>query len=194
MDKARFLLGRGELLTETIPPPKKGGKTKEVYTFKEALKSIRPKIIQAAEYFDQLDSSLCPGDYAVGRFILNPAYIAKSYFPSRLFQRIDLIPLGSKNVRITPRKWARKAKPVESLTTAILVAGTRSVFRNLPKLLDYWRDDSSEAKESARIEDISAYKPEEKFKTETLRETNYFASPALLVGWQRRVELDPAKA
>jgi len=164
MSKARFLLGRGELLTETIPPPKRGGKAKEVYTFEEAVQAARPRIIQASEYFDQLESSLCPDDYVVGQFVLNPAYIAKSYFPSRLFRTIDLVPLGSKNVSITPRKWARKVKPVECLTTEIFVAGKRGVFRNLPGLLSEWRGETIEAKEFARLENFSAYKAEEKYK------------------------------
>lgn len=174
MAKARFLLGRGELLTETIPPPKMGGKKKEIYAFKEALRAARPRLAQASEYFDELDNILCPDDYAVGQFILNPAYIAKSYFPSRFFRAADLVPLGSKNVRNTPRKWAKKGAPIEGLTTSIFVAGQRSTFRNLPAMLERWIDDSTEAREFARLEDFTAYRRDEKLKNDPKRETEHF--------------------
>lgn len=174
MTQTNFLIGRGEMLTHPIPAPKRGGGSAPVYSFEYAKAKLTPQFDAAAKQMDELDSSAYPADYAVARLVLNPSYIARSYFPGRLLRESKLQSVGSRTVKITPEKWARKIAPFNTSTTEIFVAGKRSAFRNLSKLVAELEPGSQEAEELARIELFAAVDPEDRIIDFGTEKTRFF--------------------
>lgn len=80
MAKTNFLIGRGELLTNDIPGPKRHQKKAEVYSLCESKQRLLPQIASAIKNFAELPNQACPDDYAVAKLTLNPSYIARSFF------------------------------------------------------------------------------------------------------------------
>ena len=116
----RFIIGRGEVLTYEIPPPKSGGAKVHPYSLAEAKTALIPLIQEMAAQVQALPTQACPGGLAVAKMTLHPAYIAKSFFPTGLLRGAGLISVGSRTVRVAPRKDTRKrllsnAKPHKSL-------------------------------------------------------------------------------
>ena len=162
MASNNFLIGRGELLTDYIKGPKRGGEKAAVYSYGEALRRLGPKLTETSHALDKLPAEACPGDYAVAKLTLNPSYIAKSYFPSSLLRTASLTSVGSRNRRITPEKWSKKGPPQECVTTEVFVAGQRSAFRALPGLVPQLIPAEPDANQLTRIETVEAFEPAEK--------------------------------
>src|SRR5690606_41221864 len=68
-----------------------------------------------------LSTTACPDDFAVARLMMNPSFIARSYFPTRLLRAVGLESVGSRTVKVTPEAWTKKGPPEESATTEIFV-------------------------------------------------------------------------
>ena len=75
--------------------------------------------------------------------MLNPEYIAKSYYPERVLKYYGLKAVGSKLTLVTPEKRSRDRVPEEAPTTNLFVAGATSNFRRL--LADIERGSIEEA-------------------------------------------------
>lgn len=174
MAQTNFLIGRGEMLTHAIPAPKRGGDSAQVYSFEYAKAKLSAQFDAAAKEIDSLDGSAYPNDYAVARMVLNPSYIARSYFPGKLLRESKLQSVGSRTVKITPDKWARKTPPVKTSSTEIFVAGKRSAFRNLSNLVKELDPNSLEAEELARIELFAAVNPKDRIIDLGSEKTRYF--------------------
>lgn len=169
-----FLIGRGELLASAVAGPRRGMDKSEVYTFAEAKQRLSPQISQATTELEQLPADACPNDYVVASLILNPSYIARSFFPDTLLRENNLQSVGSKTVKIKPDGWKRKAEVTEFPTTQIFVAGKRSSFRNILPWVESLENDSDEAIDFARIEAFSSYKPKERIVPFTKKEAGEF--------------------
>lgn len=153
---SKFLIGKGELLTYPIKAPSRHNPGKaHPYSLAEAKGWLLPELAAANEYFATLDSNEAPGDIAVAKLTLHPAYIAKSYFPSALLGQTGLVTVGSKTVRVMPRKRTSTRMPDSIDTTQLLVAGRRSSLRNLQRFADNLIEGTKEAIEFAEIEEIA---------------------------------------
>ncbi|MDB5977360.1 MAG: hypothetical protein JWR07_4120 [Nevskia sp.] len=182
MATTNFLIGRGELLTDYIAGPRRGGEKAAVYSYAEAAKRLAPRFTQTAQVLDALPADACPGDYAVAKLTLNPAYIAKSYFPSSLLRTASLVSVGNRNRRIKPEKWSKKkTEPQECVTTEIFVAGHRSAFRLLPALAQQLDADGEDAKQLARVETFEAFAPAEKIRQSDAAQTEFFEAALHLI-------------
>ncbi|NSZ87082.1 S8 family peptidase (plasmid) [Agrobacterium tumefaciens] len=159
-----FLIGRGELLTHQVPPPRRKPSERSVYTLNEARQSLVPQFTQAMEVFDRTPAAALPKDIAVGKVLINPSFIARSYFPSSLLKEAGLEAVGSRTVHVTPKRWARQGMPEKVPTTELFVAGRRKSFRSLPELARSLGDDEQAALDLTHIEAFSATDPEEKVK------------------------------
>lgn len=157
MSQTNFLIGRGELLTSDIKGPRRNPDKSEVYTLHQALGRLQPEAAETAKALDKLPDIACPHDFGVARLIMNPSYIARSYFPAYLLRATGLESLGSKQICITPESWKRKGEPRECATTEIFVAGKRQAFRSLGGWMDGLEEDSDEALDLRRIEHISVF-------------------------------------
>lgn len=154
---AKFLIGRGELLTYPIQAPKrKPGKT-DVYSLAEAQQALLPEIAMANSFFDHLPNEAKPGGYVVAKMLLHPAYIAKSFFPSSLLREAGLQSVGSRTTRVTPRRQLKKTPAAVVETTELFIAGPASKFAELSTMTASLEQDSALAKEFARFEHITPF-------------------------------------
>ncbi len=153
----KYLIGKAELLTYSIKAPKKnmGAGKAHPYSLGEAREALLPQIAASNAYFDALSTTEAPWDVAVAKITLHPAYIAKSYFPAALLGQVGLAAVGSRTVRISPRKRTSSKMPQSMDTTQLLVAGRRSNLRTLSQFAGSLFDGTPEAIEFAEIESIN---------------------------------------
>jgi hypothetical protein len=172
MAKRNFLLGKGERLVESVVGIRGGGPKSHPYTFAEAKTRIAPMLTRVVRGIDQLPDEACPNDVAVAAVTLNPEYIAKSYFPERLFESLGLEPVGSRPRRIKPEKRSKGREPEEAITTELFVMGPRSAFRAWRASIGDLREDSTEAKDLPTIEHVTAPSSRDKIKGQLPKKGN----------------------
>ena len=164
MTKRNFLLGKGERLVEDVAGIRGGAPKSHPYTFAQARDRIAPMLMRAVRAIDQLPDEACPNDRAVATVTLNPEYIAKSYFPERLFESLGLEPIGSRPRRIKPEKRSKGREPEEAITTELFVMGQRSAFRAWRSSLPGWHEEAAGAKDLPTIEEMAAPTTRDKIK------------------------------
>ena len=164
MAKRNFLLGKGERLVEKVVGVRGGGPKSHPYTFEYAKTRIAPMLARTVRGIDQLPAQACPNDIAVAAVTLNPEYIAKSYFPEKLFETLGLEPVGSRPKRIKPEKRSKGREPEETITTELFVMGPRSAFRSWRASLGSLQEDEAGAKDLATIEEVTAPTTRDKIK------------------------------
>ncbi|WP_417526370.1 S8 family peptidase [Marinomonas shanghaiensis] len=162
MSQTNFLIGRGELLTHDIKGPRRNMDKSEVYTFEQTQERLYTQVVNTSTALDALPQNACPHDFGVSRFVLNPSYIARSFFPGNLFRAAGLKSIGSRKVMICPDGWKRKGEPSECSTTEIFVVGKRQAFRSLSNWMLQADPNSNEALDLGRIEKISAFEPSQR--------------------------------
>ena len=164
MTKRNFLLGKGERLVEDVLGVRGGGPKHHPYTFSEAKDRIAPMLTRVVRGIDQLPAEACPNETAVAAVTLNPEYIAKSYFPERLFKSLGLEAVGSRPRRMTPEKRSKGREPEETITTELFVMGSRSAFRQWRSSLPAWNEEAAPAQDLTSIEQVAAPTAHEKIK------------------------------
>ncbi|HHM6759882.1 S8 family peptidase [Pseudomonas sp. NY15181] len=174
MSQTNFLIGRGELLTSDIKGPRRNPDKSEVYTLHQALHRLEPEATETAAALDKLPEAACPHDFGVARLIMNPSYIARSYFPANLLRAAGLESLGSRQINIKPEGWKRKGEPRECATTEIFVAGKRQAFRSLGEWMLEVEDESDEALDLRRIEHISVFAREQRIANPGSQKDTFF--------------------
>ena len=140
-EQRNFLLGKGERLTEPVTVPGRPITRVPPYTFDQARERILPMVRQATRAIDQLPDAACPHDEAVSTLVLNPEYIAKSYFPDQLLRAIGLRLVGSRSRKIMPEQRSGGRKPKETVTTELFVAGPRHSYREWLTDIQSWSSD-----------------------------------------------------
>ena len=159
-----YLIGFGERLMQQVSIKSGGGEKRHPYTFDEARQALAPQLDRTIKVVRDLPSLACPGGEAVVAIALHPAYLAKSYFPETLLHETGLRSVGSRAVRIVPRKPmaqpGRKrnagdmpdveAQPNALPATApeIFLAGSRDVLHGLTALI------SKEAQHARTADDV----------------------------------------
>lgn len=169
-----FLIGRGELLTYAISGPQRFGQKAEPYDLPTAKRRLLPQIRSLAKEADLLPTDACPQDFAVAAITLNPAFIAKSYFPRAFLRAAGMEQLGNRNVRIVPEKWTRKEKPTETSTTQLFVAAKRSAFRHLDQVANSFEASSDEAHDLQHIESVGMYTPKDRIRKYGSKKERFF--------------------
>lgn len=164
MPDPNFLLGRGERITEPIPPPLRKLDREPPYTLNQARARVRPMLETAVAVFDALPDKACPNNETVGSLVLNPEYVAKSYFPSGLMDAFQLRPVGSRSTRVTPERRSKGRLPQEKTSTELFVAGSRKSFRALLAALPNIVPNTPEAAALPAVEIFSAITPDDKIK------------------------------
>lgn len=162
MAVTNFLIGRGELLTLDIKGPRRPSKKAEAYTLQEATRRLAPQITTVATSLDSLPAAACPEDFGVARVMMNPSYIARSFFPADLLRGAGLESVGSRTVPVKPDKWTKKGQPRETTTTELFVAGKRQAFRQLNGWVQQVSEGTQEALDLAHIERFSVLSPKDR--------------------------------
>jgi len=174
MNQPNFLIGRGELLTHDIKGPKRAMGKAEVYTLAQARQRLAPQFATAAEVLDALPAAACPGDFGVARLMMNPSFIARSFFPTGMLRAIGLESIGSRTVKVTPEAWTRKGSPKECTTTELFVAGKRRAFRNIIERTQEFEAQADEAADLTHIERFTAFAPIERIASFGSPEDRFF--------------------
>jgi hypothetical protein len=164
MAKQNFLLGKGERLTQDVVVRSGGGPKITPYSFQQARSRLAPMLDDTVRQIRALPDQACPQGQAVAAVVLNPEFIAKSYFPSELFRQTGLTPVGSKPRRITPAQRSKGRTPEEALTTELFVMGTKQDFANWQSSMGGLVEGTQIAKDLMTLETIEAQSVADKIK------------------------------
>lgn len=174
MSQTNFLIGRGELLTHEIKGPKRVMDKAEVYTLQQAKERLMPQFAETSNRLDSLPDIACPGDLGIARLVLNPSFIARSFFPIAMLRSAGFESVGSRAIKITPNAWSKKGAPRESSTTEIFVVGRRQAFRQLKDWAAELEDGTNEAKDLSHIERFSAFESNDRLVSLNTNEDRVF--------------------
>ena len=159
-----FLLGKGERLTEPVTPARRLVEKLAPYTAEEARVRLAPMFEQAVANMARLPESARPAGQVVGKIIINPEYIAKSYYPERVLKGYGLRAVGSKPTTVLPEKRSGDRSPIRKPTTALFVAGPLNEFRRLShdlsasRLVEFVREELPTLEKFEEIEPASKIK------------------------------------
>lgn len=163
-DNRNFLLGRGERITEPIPPPGRVLDREPPYSLARARARVQPMLRDAIATFAALPATACPHNEAIASVLLHPEYVAKSYYPSAIIDRFGLRAVGSRPARVTPEARSKNRDPEEKATTELFVAGSRQNFQTLLAYLPAIEPDTPEAQALPALEQLAAIPPAAKVK------------------------------
>ena len=162
-----MLLGYGETLTTPVVLSGRGGEKKKPYTYEENKSVILEKLQNLILSIDKIPLYAKPDGKAVAKFILHPTFLAKSYFPITLLNHFSLESIGSKSIKIKPRKNHKtKGKQENYITICIFVAGKRENFESFINELnnDTFINNNKLKNNFITLEDISILEISDKIK------------------------------
>ncbi|MFK3862821.1 S8 family peptidase [Pseudoalteromonas rhizosphaerae] len=159
-----FIIGYGESLTTDVKIKSGSGPKAHPYSFAEARAKLVSDLQNVIEDVDAKQPNQCSNGEIVVKFIQHPSYLAKSYYPSQLFKKFGIKDLGSRSVKVKPRKWAVKKHPVEGLASCIFVSGTRSKFEAMLNTVAHEHLPDVTQKLIRSIEQVSSFSAHEKVK------------------------------
>ncbi|PHM50750.1 S8 family peptidase [Xenorhabdus miraniensis] len=166
MNDKNMLLGYGETLTGNVKIKKGGGGKNKPYTYNENKLVIMSDLASLISEIENVPASALPDDKAVAKFVLHPAFLAKSYFPVGLFNKFSLTSVGSKSVRIKPRKDIKKKGRKDEYTTAcIYVSGKIENFQSFLRALNDDTLNKSQKDDFITLESVSMFNPSDKIKS-----------------------------
>lgn len=131
-----LLLGNGQALVGPTAWPSGSGKKRDVYSLSEARAHLHPQLELFARTAAGVPPEAAPRGEFVGKVLVHPEYLAKSYFPAAVLRSAGLRHVGTRSRNVQPRKRLRKKDPDAPMFTAeLLVAGTADEFKVLDQLL-----------------------------------------------------------
>lgn len=195
-----YILGKGELLAKNEIVKLGFGEGSDPYTFTEQRAFIAPLAGEAAQRIASLPTEACPNDEAVAVLTLHPKFLSKSAYPKQLLESAGLRAVGSKAVKITPRKSHLKEAPRLSLSTEMYVAGRRKKFQEFASAIAHMSAANSSAGDLIKIEGFRVANPAERIRPVTqhdgkdvffeviLHAGNTHSAEKILLGFQRYVD------
>lgn len=129
-----------------------GGEKFHPFTANEARVQLASQVAQLRDALGSLPESL-RGPRLVFQTTLLPNYLAASYFPSQLFNELDLVPLGSRSARAP--YVTRASERDDAPTKSVIVAGTADSVRRLESLVTTGGRDRSERAAVEQFREIS---------------------------------------
>ncbi|AMQ86890.1 S8 family peptidase [Pseudomonas glycinae] len=159
-----FIVGYGETLTTKVDIGGGGGDKKHPYTISDAIKRISSQLEEIIIKIESKPDAECAGGKVVVKFIQHPSYLAKSYYPRKLFSAYGMDDIGSRAVTIKPEKWGVTKHPEAGLASCVFVSGTKDHYRKL--LTDLKSSSLSRASEDVlrTLERIEYFDADEKIK------------------------------
>ncbi|MDQ7855534.1 S8 family peptidase [Klebsiella michiganensis] len=166
MKSKNLLLGYGETLTKEVILKRGGGGKNKPYTYEENRPVIMQELLSLVSSINKIPDGAKPNGEAVAKVTLHPAFLAKSYFPVDVFKHFSLRSIGSKSVKVRPRKSvATRGKVKEEFASAcIYVSGTVKNFQELYNAMDKGKLKAGEKNEIITFESITFFEPSEKIK------------------------------
>lgn len=150
-----YIIGRGERLVRPVAVPSGPPNKVHPYTFLQVRERTLPQWKEVAEQISSLPKLACPNDEAVFSLILNPAYLAMSYFPKKFLDHSLLRSVGSRAIRLKPAGNVRK-KPSDKMELApeLFIAGQRKTIRSLVASLPDWLPPDAVQEDFREIEKV----------------------------------------
>ncbi|MDX1301195.1 S8 family peptidase [Photobacterium sp.] len=161
------IIGYGETLTDTVEIKSGGGDKNHPYSEYESRKRFVQGLGQTLSQLDSKPEIECANGEIVVKFIQHPAYLAKTYYPKRLFQKYGMNDLGSKPVMVKPEKWATKKHPVQAVSSCIYVSGTKAEYHKLMSDVKSGNIDGTTLNSIRTFESILSVERKEKIKAIT---------------------------
>jgi hypothetical protein len=150
-----LLLGNGQALVGPTDWPSGRGNKSDVYSLAETRAHLHPQLELFASAAKSVPDGAAPRGEVVGKVLVHPEYLAKSYFPVSVLRAAGLRHVGTRSRTVQPRKRLRKRDPDAPMFTAeLLVAGTAAQFNVLDNLLMH-SPAKGVQKDLSHIEDIA---------------------------------------
>ena len=166
MNNKNMLLGYGETLTSPVIVKSVGGLKNKPYTYEENKLVIVAQLNKIISEINNTQPLAMPEGRAVVKFVLHPAFLAKSYFPIKLLKKFSLQSIGSKAVSIKPRKNIKKRGRREEYTTAcIYVSGKKENFQDFIDTLNKDTLNQTLKDDFIKLENISTLTTSDKIKS-----------------------------
>ncbi|WP_417670861.1 S8 family peptidase [Pseudoalteromonas tetraodonis] len=159
-----FIIGYGESLTTDVKIKSGSGPKAHPYSFAEARAKLVSDLKNVIGEIDSKQPNQCANGEIVVKFIQHPSYLAKSYYPSQLFKKFGIKDVGSRSVKVKPRKWAVKKHPVEGLASCIFVSGSLSKFEAMLNAVAHEHLPDVTQRLIRSIEQVSSFSALEKVK------------------------------
>ena len=136
MVNRNLLLGGGEKLAGRATILRGGGPKKRPYTFDEVRAELLAPAKEVAAALRGVPANAKPRGEGVFEMTLHPSFLARSYYPAKLFAAAGLRDVGSKEQSIIPRKASEARLEGKShATAAIFVAGREDGINKLVSFL-----------------------------------------------------------
>jgi hypothetical protein len=159
-----LIIGHGETLTLPVEIKSGSGPKAHPYSFNEARDKLVSDLNRVIHSIESKPSKQCADGEVIIKFIQHPSYLAKTYYPKKLFERYGLKDVGSKPMQVKPRKWATKKHPEEGLSSCIFVAGKKSNFEAMLDSIAHDRLPEVSQTLIRAIEEVSSFEAIEKIK------------------------------
>ncbi len=160
--KKRFLLGRGEKLAEKIDYRGGFGDSPAPYTVNEQKQYIGKQLKHLFGKIESLPEAACPHGQVVSQFTLNPQYISRSAFPESLFKQFELRLIGSRPIKVQPRKGRGADVEGGVASTKLYVAATKNALSAFHDTLETIDEGASVAEDLLKLERIDFFDPAER--------------------------------
>ena len=162
-NKRNVLIANGHELIGPLSWPSGGGKKWLPYTISDVRTVLHQQLNDVTALANTIPSEFAPRGEITAEVILHPAFLAKSYFPATILRDSGLIILGSRPVKITPRKTKNDVS-IEQETASIFVSGTADNFNSMDNRLLAPNTTISKQEQFARIESIGSYDAAQKLR------------------------------
>lgn len=136
MAKNNLLLGNGQALVGPTAWPSGGRAPSDVYSIAESRARLHPQLELFSATAANIPAGAAPRGEVVGRILIHPQYMAKSYMPTGVLRISGLRHVGTRSASISPVKRTRiKDADKPMFTAELLVAGSVESFKQFDRLL-----------------------------------------------------------
>ncbi|CAB3773863.1 peptidase S8 [Burkholderia sp. MSh2] len=174
--KKNILLGGGEALESNSAIDRGPNNKTWPYEIGEIRNAVQAPLEFIRKSLETLRSDAKPRQEGVFELILHPAFLGRSYYPTKALRRSGLRDVGSKEVEIVPRKSTRTAREGNKQATASLfVAGDVRGIDRFKDLLFAEKPPKGVATDLLKIETVRWITPEEKLRGAIPQDANSHA-------------------
>ncbi|WP_228131559.1 S8 family peptidase [Acinetobacter baumannii] len=159
-----FLIGYGETITNPVYIKIGGGDKKHPYSIEEGRLRFQHNLEEIMWEIENKPTDACANDEVVVKFIQHPSYLAKTYYPRKLFKKFGMKDIGSKSVKISPDSWATRKHPDIAVTSCIYVSGKKTDYQKMLKDVEENNLDQTTLDFIRTIERVDIFTSEEKIK------------------------------
>jgi hypothetical protein len=151
----KFKISPGQILTDTVVVHREA-LAQPAYDFEESKNHLLGRFKAVAEAVRALPPGACPDDYMVVEATLHPDRLSKADFPRHFLRYLGLTLLGSRKLKIHPRRLFKRlaSNPVRR-TVNLYLAGHKAAFAAIADKFKNIRPDSPASSQMACLETVN---------------------------------------